>query len=383
MGWLAASASACGDQCVSYGYDLRRGYLPPYPETTGYIIPTLYDYAARTGDEAWAVRARRFAEWEITLQLPTGAVQSGFHRAGAKQEPSVFNTGQVILGWVRAYQETGALDFRAAASRAGAWLYEMMDDDGCWRRQLSSMTAASPQASNVRTAWALATVGRLVNEDRWVEAARRNVDWTLRQQRRDGWVDHNTFYPHWPSLTHNIGYVMEGLLEMDRLLDIPAALQGVRRMAEKLLRLFEVRRHLPGGFRSGWKPDARPYRCLTGDAQIAGVWLQLYLGSRDLRYLNAALKLLDDVAVTQDLRSRNPGIRGGIGGSFPLHGFYSPIAYVSWAAKFFADSLMSAITRKQALLAEVTGPARGGPYTGKEVIFDRDNVTSNPRCPPP
>jgi hypothetical protein len=162
----------------------------------------------------------------------------------------------------------------------------------------------------------------------------------------------NTFYPDWPSLTHNIGYVMEGLLGIGRLLDLRPALRAAERMAGKLMRHYEVRRSLPGGFYPGWKADPRPYRCLTGDAQVAGVWLHLYRDSGDLRYLNAALRLLDEVAATQDLRSRNPGIRGAVGGSFPLHGFYSPLTFVNWVAKFFADSLMVASDCRQGLLAQ-------------------------------
>ena len=38
--WLcqAHEKGACG---VSAGYSFFRGWLPPYPETTGYIIPTM------------------------------------------------------------------------------------------------------------------------------------------------------------------------------------------------------------------------------------------------------------------------------------------------------------------------------------------------------
>jgi hypothetical protein len=160
MGWLSAAASACGDRGVSYGYDLTRGFLPPYPETTGYIIPTFYEYADRTRDRSWSRRAGRLADWEIEVQMPSGAVQGGVLRAGTTPRPAVFNTGQVIFGWVEAHRRTGERRYLDAAERAGAWLVAGMDDDGCWRRDLSDRATTREQAYNARTAWALALVGQ-------------------------------------------------------------------------------------------------------------------------------------------------------------------------------------------------------------------------------
>jgi hypothetical protein len=82
------------------------------------------------------------------------------------------------------------------------------------------------------------------------------------------------------------------------------------------------------------------YSCLTGNAQIAGVWLRLFEISGDTRYLSAALKLNDYLKSTQDLNAFHPGVRGGIKGSQPIWGRYTPGAYVNWGAKFLADSLI-------------------------------------------
>jgi hypothetical protein len=35
-----------------------------------------------------------------------------------------------------------------------------------------------------------------------------------------------------------------------------------------------------------------------------------------------------------------PQTRGGVKGSFPVHGDYGKYEYLNWAAKFLADSLM-------------------------------------------
>jgi len=79
---------------------------------------------------------------------------------------------------------------------------------------------------------------------------------------------------------------------------------------------------------------------LTGNAQIAGVWLKHYEISGDIRFLNAALKLIDYTKSTQNIASFHDGIRGGVKGSQPLNGKYTPFIFPNWAAKFLADTLM-------------------------------------------
>ena len=85
-------------------------------------------------------------------------------------------------------------------------------------------------------------------------------------------------------LTHTIAYVMEGFIESWRLTGYPA-LSGRRAQdGQELMRIFELRRYLAGEFDKSWKTSAQ-YSCLAGDAQVAGVWLQLFRATRDTRFL--------------------------------------------------------------------------------------------------
>src|SRR3990170_1580645 len=50
MTWLCAAQDALAEGGVSAFYDLRAGtWGSPYPETTGYILPTFFDYAVFSG----------------------------------------------------------------------------------------------------------------------------------------------------------------------------------------------------------------------------------------------------------------------------------------------------------------------------------------------
>ncbi len=359
MHWLRAADDASPIGGVSGGYSMIDGWLDPYPETTGYIIPTFFDYAELTGENEWGDRAVALADWEIDVQMDCGAVQAGLYRGkGSKQVPAVFNTGQVILGWCRAFSETGDHRYLDAAKRAGDWLIEVQAEDGAWRFE-SQETETTVHAYDVRTAWSLLEIFRLTDDKRYRQVAISNLDWTMAQQTANGWFANNAFFTSsdkWTApFTHTIAYVMEGLQESYRILKDEKYLESYSRTSEKLLRIYELRKKMAGDFDSNWKSSSN-YSCLTGSAQIAGVWLRHFEISGDIRYLNAALKLNDDVKACQNTASLHAGIAGGVQGSFPITGKYTPFIFPNWAAKFFADTLML----EEKIMADVEKRVRAG-----------------------
>src|SRR5207249_824870 len=91
-------------------------------------------------------RAERAARWEIEIQLLTGAVRGGV--IGAPESPAVFNTGQVLLGWLAAFEQTGQGGFADAARRAACYLVATLDSDGLWRRGNSQFARADSTLYN-------------------------------------------------------------------------------------------------------------------------------------------------------------------------------------------------------------------------------------------
>ena len=159
--WMCRAQNAFNDGGVARSYSLvynpyfkRKGWVPSYPETTGYIIPTMFDYAHLRGNqEIFDSAAVRMAKWECDVQMTKGAVQGG--TIDQKPTPAIFNTGQVIFGWLRAYQETQNEKYLNTAVKAGDFLINSQDADGAWRKNLSNY--ASKQMPfytyNTRTAW--------------------------------------------------------------------------------------------------------------------------------------------------------------------------------------------------------------------------------------
>ena len=68
---------------VAAGWSFEDGWLPGYPETTGYIIETFLAAAKLLGRPELVERARRMIDWELSLQAPDGAFPGHFGEPAA------------------------------------------------------------------------------------------------------------------------------------------------------------------------------------------------------------------------------------------------------------------------------------------------------------
>jgi rhamnogalacturonyl hydrolase YesR len=349
IAWLQRAQDATPDAGVAQTYLVRsRHWANSYPETTGYIIPTFYRYARLTGDADARDRARRMADWECDIQHPGGGVLAG--ALGDSPHPTVFNTGQVLFGWVRAYEEEGDERYREAAVRAATWLCDAQDPDGCWRRFGSPMTSRPVNLYNTRSAWGLCRVHQITGEQRFLDCALRNLEWALARQHPNGWLPHNCLQDDSQPYVHTIAYAMRGFLEVGAYVGRDDLLQAAVRVGDALLSALPPDGFLPGRFDAQWRPTVR-WSCLTGDAQIAINWGRLYQLTGGEAYRRASRRAVEFLKTTQALQG-DPNERGGIKGSHPIDGGYHPWQYPNWAAKFFADALM------------MDGAVHGGaPYT--------------------
>jgi hypothetical protein len=318
--------------------------LAAYPETTGYIIPTFFAYAVWSGNEEYRRRAVRMAEWEVDVQIENGAVQGGV--VDFPPTPAIFNTGQVLFGWSRAFLETGNEAFRNAAARAANFLVSAQDADGAWRREGSKYARPGINLYDARTAWGLIEAYRVTGNQRHREAGRRNLEFVLSRQCSNGWFPNCCLDDDQRPLLHTIAYTIEGLLEAGVLFEEHRFVDAARRPLDVLLSLQRSDGSLAGRFDCNWRPVAG-WTCLTGDAQIALCWLRLFEFTGSKKYLEAARRMNRFVMATQDLKSSNRGVRGGIKGSYPIWGAYSPYEYPNWAAKFFVDALLMEVKLTQ------------------------------------
>ncbi len=344
--WLVRAQDATLDGGVSRGYSVAwhpyfriRGWQPAYPETTGYLIPTMYDAACRLDRPDLRERAVRMADWELQVQLPSGAVQSGVIGEQLVPAPAVFNTGQVLFGLVRAHMETGRDEYLSGARRAADYMVRAQGADGNFEHGRSAVARDDCTTYYTRAAWALCVFGTYVQERRYTDAAERNVRFGLAQQLDNGWFRANCLSDPDRPLLHTIAYAVEGILGCGLLLRREEYVAAARKTAVALARQQRPDGGLSGRFARDWSAQAS-WDCLTGDAQMAAVWWHIGGTTGDADLQARAHRMCRFLMRTQNRAAPDPGLAGGIKGSFPIDGDYGRYEVLNWPTKFFVDALL-------------------------------------------
>lgn len=333
MNWLYRAQDATPDRGVSHSYVIGRGWMPSYPETSGYIIPTFLNWHALTGEEEARKRALDMADWEIGVQLPEGAIPGL-----VTGRPVVFDTGQVIFGWVSAYETSREPRYLDAALRAGDWLIEHLDSACTWK-SFGNAGTSEIHTYNVRVAWALLELARISGKAVYRQPMEGFIEWVLDQEVNQGWFGYNCLNDNNRPLLHTIAYTAQGILEAGVILNDERCLAATRRTADALIPHIAADGRMPGRFDGNWH-SAASWACLTGMAQMAIVWQRLLQLTGDAIYRGAADRTLDFLKRVQDMSAANPGVRGGIKGSYPINGEYGKFRLLNWAAKFYIDALL-------------------------------------------
>ncbi|MBW1959482.1 MAG: hypothetical protein JRI63_13330 [Deltaproteobacteria bacterium] len=339
VNWLCRAQDGTPDDGFARAYNLATGWEPSYPETTGYIIPTLLDYYHLTGKDEILHRSIKAADWLLKLQFPEGGIPAGTVATEPKI-PTIFNTGQVIFGWVSAYKESGNSLYLEAIRKACDWLVETQDDDGAWRKYGSFVSTYALNTYNTRTAWAVLQGGRLLDSDKYQIPAVKNIEWALTQMNDKGWFDNDCLIDNSKPLTHTIAYTIRGILEIGLAVKNERFINSAIKSASMVLNTLHPNGFLPGRLDCNWTPKSN-YNCLTGACQMAIIWLRLYNLNKDMKFFNGAQRAIKYACSTQDLKTSNMGVKGGIKGSFPINGEYGKFEYLNWAAKFFVDALLA------------------------------------------
>jgi len=339
LSWLCAAQDASTDRGVARMYHIRDGWGPSYPETTGYLIPTLIRVGKHLGKSDLVDRALQMADWESEIQMSSGAVQGGV--LGDPQTPAIFNTGQVLFGWVAAFNESKNGTYRESAIAAADYLLAQQDEDGAWRSNLSEYCESPDDtyAFNVRSAWALMIAANAFERPDYMSAALANVAFVRKLIQANGWIAKNCLNRPEQPLLHTIAYFHQGLLECAQLSnDESGLIEQIVIGNERLLDALNSSNRMYGRYTNEWVPTVH-WRCLTGEAQTAIVWQRLSKITGDTKWATGAARLGEGLKATQRLTGK-PERMGGIQGSHPITGPYGRMEYLNWATKFFVDYLL-------------------------------------------
>jgi len=258
----------------------------PYPEVTGYFIPTLYNWGEQE-------LARTCTKWLLSIQLPDGAFPA------PDGVPYTFDTGQIIRGLCAALDDMN--DIEVPLRKACDWVLTQINDEG--RLTTPSTELWSDIANDLIHTYVLPPLvqaGKILGVSEYLEKA----DFVLAYyKKQEALVPFNR-------LSHFHAYVMEALCEMG---ELELASQG----------MADVERcQRPDGSIPAY-PDVE-WVCSTGMAQYAIVWYTLgkkEQADRAIRYL-------------EKIQNKS----GGFYGSYGKGAKYIADAEISWGVKYFLDA---------------------------------------------
>jgi len=336
IAWLerAQDNSLSHDGGVARDFSLINGWSNSYPETTGYIIPTLLAYSIRRNDETIKQRTLRMLDWLVSIQFAEGGFQGGVI-GSQPRVPVTFNTGQILLGLASGAKLVSD-EYREPMRRAADWLVETQDADGCWRKHPSPFAEPGEKVYETHVAWGLLEAATVDGNRNYAEAALANIRWALKFQQPNGWFQQCCLSDPAQPLTHTIGYALRGILEGYLFTKDPDLLAACCRTADGLIEAISPSGFLPGRLDANWCGTVN-WACLTGSLQIAYCLFVLAEHTENHRYRTAARALNSYVRRTISIRGR-PETRGAVKGAFPVSGNYCSYEYPNWAVKFFIDS---------------------------------------------
>lgn len=337
LDWLVLSQQVTGTGGSSSSWSPFFGWGHPYPETTGYIVPTLLRGADYLGDDRYQAIAWEMTEWLLSLQHDEGWFPGGTLKPNCEHRPSIFNTGQILFGLAASYTHENDTRVRVAAERGVKWLCGQQEVDGRWLNH-AYVEGYSP-SYYAHVCWPIAVLAKALGNEELLGYVRRGIEAVNEDRRKNGTYSRWAFNSGKPAFTHTMAYTLQGVVESAIITDEWESLaKPAVDTAERLLRKFEIRRKLAGSYDQTWRGKYW-YICLTGHCQIASTWMRIYEQNGDVRFLDAAAKLMEVVRKKQKLKGRAARL-GAIGGSSPLWGSYMRLRYPNWAAKFFVDAMM-------------------------------------------
>ncbi len=336
LDWISRSFAATGNKGSSAFYrklPWRKGHwAAAYPETTGYLIETLLDYHKITGNDTLKKLALDAARWLVLLQHQNGAMPGGF--ADGPMQPSVFNTGMILFGLKRAYQETNDPILLASMDKASKWLLRIQGPDGEWKQ--AAYSEGFIPSYYTKVVWAVLEANKVLGIPSVDQKMNSALEFYRRRITDDFFICDCGFHLGEPALTHTLAYSLTGFLHSARILKNIDAYQQVVTVCKKLAATIFEKGKTAGTYRNHWEGNYH-FQCMTGNAQLSIIFSNLFEWERDARFQEVAMKVFNTVIQSQ--RKKGPlDTIGAIPGSKPIWGKYFRFSYPNWGGKFFLDA---------------------------------------------
>jgi len=292
MDWIVKSFKVNDHKGSSGTRSIRGTWGAVYPETTGYLVPTLLAYANYFNDSKVRKLALKQYSYFKSIQNKDGS----FRQAEDNKEPIVFDTAQIILGLLAIVAEQEKPEPLLKMIRSAVdWLGLQLNDEG--------------------------------------EFTSYNYVKNYKENRS---FDKMGFQKNQSAFTHNMAYTFRGLWECAEILNDRKLKKKVRHSMNALNEQILNKGKVAGTYSAKWKADYS-FICSTGNAQLALMNLILYERSGHKRNLETVELLLKPLLKSQ----RNHLVNAGaVPSSIPIRGKYQRMKYTNWTQKFYCDALL-------------------------------------------
>ncbi len=276
----------------------NTGQRNPYPEVTGYYIPTLLNWGHKE-------LAMQYARWLCSIQKKDGCWYGSENDA-----PYVFDTAQIVKGLLSIRKLCPEVDDNIKL--ACDWLVSHIDAEGRMFADNENIWGDNKTLSELIHIYCLSPIrdaGIVFSNNNYIDLSYKSLNYYI-----DNYTDEIL---NFNLLSHFYAYIIEGLIDMDR-----------KDLAQKAMDRISLIQKDTGAVPAYKNVD---WVCSTGLFQFALIWYRL----GDIEHSEKAF------SYACNLQNKSGGWFGSYISEENLNedNTYLPINEISWAVKYFLDAL--------------------------------------------
>ncbi len=327
--WIARSFEVNGLKGSSGKRTVYGQWGAPYPETTGYLIPTLLECSPYNDS------LREIALAQLSFIKSIQNEDGSFYQALDNKAPIIFDTAQIVIGLVALCPEVLKFeDISDVVKEAVIWMHEQLTEEGLFLEH-NYVDNYNP-AYYARIAMAMSQ-GEAIFFSKITSKTKKLIFRIADLQNADLMFDYAGFSAEETPYTHTIAYTLRGLWECALHINNKKLMHKVTDSLARLSETLLSKGKVAGRYDAHWQGDYS-FICSTGNAQLALLYLLVYERLQNKKFLQVVPLLLKPLLAGQRSLSLN---KGAVPSSLPIWGPYQKWSFTNWTQKFYADALVS------------------------------------------
>jgi len=307
--WIKNSFAHNQNKGSSGSSNIFGRFSSPYPETTGYLLPTLLLASNYLNNPSLKDLALDQIDFFYSIRNEDGS----FYQSLENKKPIVFDTGQILLGLSAVYQKHPSHRILELISGSQSWLLSNLNEKGAFTKY-NYHPGYNPSYYS-RVFWAMFGANKILkhkNQANLLEGYNNLLSLKNNNLSFKNWH----FTSQSEAFTHTIIYTLRGLWESAVLLNDFSTQEYVKLALSDIITRFKKEGNtFYGAYDHNWKAN-KSFQCSTGNAQLAILLLKVFRKEVDLDIIYS---LIVTLLSNQKKSGQN---KGAVSSSIPLWGKY-------------------------------------------------------------